>query len=319
MAGARDGEGDRTRRRWWAALLLCVPAIATAEFPGSTCPESLAATIPSRPVSAPTGSQFAASVAGKEGADRERAIEAELLRGNLPSFLKRLKPVTLTAQVAGGRTVRATVCVMPDYLAVGSDDDYLRVPMNLRTATAVAGELGFVLPTRRIVDAVYQQSEQRVRPQPMEPGREMRSTAYYVTHDRQIRAQEAALGIAAGALLAGQKKDVVLSNLLARNPGRIAIYGWHRPDGRPIQPLSTVHGADYADYSHGVRLVSEVAVVDGEPDSVYRVLQDPARAAVLSDEGPLLQLAQWMGQEGTPAVSCSSETPGGSSRGCGRP
>lgn len=299
--------------------MACVPALATAELARAPCPHTLTSAIPSRPASAPSGSQFAATVAGKEGTERERAIESELVRGNLPSFLKRLKPVTLSAQVAGGRTVRATICVMPDYLAVGSDDDYLRVPMNLRTATAVAGELGFVLPTRRMVDAIYQQSEQRVSPQPMEPGREMRSTAYYVTHDRQIRAQEAALGVSPGVLLAGQKKDVVLSNLLARNPGRIAIYGWHRPDGRPIQPLSTVHGADYADYSHGIRLVSEVAVVDGEPESVYRVLQDPARASLLSDEGPLLRLAQWMGQQGTPAASCSSESPGGSSRGCARP
>ena len=35
-------------------------------------------------------------------------------------------------------------------------------------------------------------------------------------------------------------------------PDRVAIYGWHRPDGRPIQPLSTVHGFRYADRNNFV-------------------------------------------------------------------
>ena len=81
-----------------------------------------------------------------------------------------------------------------------------------------------------------------------------------------------------------------MTNLLASNPGRIAIFGWHRLNGMPIQPLSTVHGACYADYSHGIRLVSETALVDGKSTSVYDVLQDPALARVLSDEGPIPNL-----------------------------
>ena len=55
------------------------------------------------------------------------------------------------------------------------------------------------------------------------------------------------------------------------NPGKIAIYGWHRLNGAPIQPLSTVHGACYADYSHGIRLVSETVLVDGKTRFVHHV------------------------------------------------
>ncbi len=58
----------------------------------------------------------------------------------------------------------------------------------------------------------------------------------------------------------------------------------------PIQPLSTVHGACYADYSHGVRLVSENVLVDGGTRSIYDVLQDPVLSKVLSDEGPIRNL-----------------------------
>jgi hypothetical protein len=102
-----------------------------------------------------------------------------------------------------------------------------------------------------------------------------------------IEGQSRALGIPVGELVSGDKKDVVITNLLANKPDRIAIYGWHRGDGAPIQPLSTVHGARYADYSHGIRLVSDMAILNGEPRSIYGILQDSSLANVLSDEGPI--------------------------------
>jgi hypothetical protein len=51
--------------------------------------------------------------------------------------------------------------------------------------------------------------------------------------------------------------------------------------------LSTVHGANYADYSHGIRLISEWALVNGRLQSIRQLLQDPATAKILSDEGPI--------------------------------
>jgi hypothetical protein len=281
------------------------------------CPEALAAGIPARVGSAPAGAEFAAQILGRAGRERELAIEDQLLGGNVPGFLRRLRPVTLSARLPSGRTLTATICVTPDYLAVGSEADFLRVPMDLHTATAVASRLGFVLPTRKMVDAIHAQADAHLDPSPMTPGREMSSTGYYLTHDGRIRAQRVALGIGLDALVAGQKKDVVLSNLLARNPGRIAIYGWHRPDGRPIQPLSTVHGASYADYSHGVRLVSEVVYLDGEPSPIHAVLRDPERAVVLSDEGPLREPSALVPPRPTPVArragaraADAGETPG---------
>jgi hypothetical protein len=75
-------------------------------------------------------------------------------------------------------------------------------------------------------------------------------------------------------LLAGHKKDLVLANRLSSNRGRVAIYGWHRGNGDPIQPLSTVHGEYYADYSHGIRLVSRTAYVNGRPVDLRSLLTD---------------------------------------------
>lgn len=255
--------------------------------------------IPLGPPRALTGSQFAASVAKMDPRQREQAILHEIISGNLPGFLRNLIPVKLSYQAPHGKTVTATIFAMPEYLAIGTDKDFLRIPMNLYTAAAAARKLGFVLPTKKIVDAIYAQAAVHFSPEPMAAGPQMRSTEYYVTHNQKVEAQARILGVTPGELVSGDKKDVVVTNRLERNPGRIAIYGWHRLNGAPIQPLSTVHGACYADYSHGIRLVSETVLVDGQARSVYDVLQDPALAGVLSDEGPIPNLRNVLASDAT--------------------
>ncbi|MGP0072055.1 MAG: hypothetical protein ACLPWF_08985 [Bryobacteraceae bacterium] len=234
-----------------------------------------------------TGSQFAESVLNTDRHERERAILDQLVAGNLPSFLRKLVPVELNSEIASGKALNATIFVMPEYLAIGSDGDFLRIPMNLHTATAVASRFGFVLPTRKIVDAIYDQSTCHFTPQPLPAGPQMTSTEYYRTHNAMIDKQSQSLGFPLGALVSGHKKDVVLTNRLVTHPGQIAIYGWHRAKGEPIQPLSTVHGAGYADYSHGIRLVAKMAIIDGRLRSVSEILHDSKLARVLSDEGPI--------------------------------
>ena len=187
----------------------------------------------------------------------------------------------------GGKPVSITVCVTPDYLAVGTDKDFVRVPMGLPAAVAIADRFGFVLPTTKIVDAIYAQADVHVPPEPLTAGPQMRSTAYFVRHNSMVRQERVAEGAKLGMLIAGQKKDLVITNRLLTHPGRVAIYGWHRQNGRPIQPLSTVHGENYADYSHGIRFVSTIAYVDGKARSLLDILQDPNLAPVVSTEGPI--------------------------------
>ena len=69
--------------------------------------------------------------------EREQAIRDEILNGNLPQFLRKLAPVQLHSGTPDGRRLTATIFVTPDYLAIGSDDDFLRIPMNLHSAVAV--------------------------------------------------------------------------------------------------------------------------------------------------------------------------------------
>jgi hypothetical protein len=285
-----------------AALCLLTFPLTAGDDPASI--SALTRSIPAGLTTALTGSGFAASVAAMNLQQREQAILRQILAGNIPLFLRHLAPVELHQERPGGATLTATVFVMPEYLAIGSDTDFLRVPMNLYTASAIASRLGFVLPTRKIVDAIYRQAAFRFSPEPMAPGPRMTSTGYYQVHNAKIEEQSRALGITLGSLVSGHKKDVVVSRLLDRNPGRIAIYGWHKPTGAAIQPLSTVHGACYADYSHGIRLVSETVLIDGEARSIYDVLADPQLAGILSDEGPIPHLRDFMTRTAAEAAPC---------------
>ena len=70
-------------------------------------------------------------------------------------------------------------------------------------------------------------------------------------------------------------------------PGRVAIYGWHRRSGDPIQPVSTVHGATYSDYSHGIRLVARTAFVNGRAADLQDLLASDRYARILNPDGPL--------------------------------
>jgi hypothetical protein len=287
LSGARF-ERSLTRRN---GLKLACSALLTRYLHGAestaegTQVPDLTRSIPPRDPQTVTGSRFADSVANMDRHEREQAILGQLLEGNLPVFLRKLVPVRLSYDLAAGKTLAATIFVMPEYLAIGSDSDFLRIPMNLQTATAVADRFGFVLPTRKIVDAIYDQSLSHFTPQPLPAGPQMTSTEYYRTHNAMIDKQSRSRGFSSGELVSGHKKDVVFTNRLRYRPGQIAIYGWHRGKGDPIQPLSTVHGAGYADYSHGIRLIGGMAVAEGRLRSVHDILWDSTLAKVLSDEG----------------------------------
>lgn len=278
--------GPRVRTVFFAAICLALPAVAQAS--AASCKAPLTKNIPSRSAKAPTGSVVMSRVGEASGPRRDDAIQRELLAGNVPSFMHDLTPVNLSGTLATGKKVLITLCVMPEYLAVGSDRDFIRVPLGLASAARVASEFGFLLPTTKMVDAIFQQAAVRVPPSPMKPTSQMTTTSYLVAHNKTVDRQLAKSPGTKAALSAGHKKDIVLSNRLRSKPGRIAIYGWHRPNGKPIQPLSTVHGSEYADYSHGVRLVSQMAYVDGKPMALKEILRDRSLSYIVSSEGPIL-------------------------------
>jgi len=253
--------------------------------PQNPCGGSLTQRIPARAADAPGGRAFAEQIRGISDDERESRIQQQLAAGNIPEFLRRFVPIRLQSQFPDGVPADVVVCAAPDYLAIGSDADYLLMPMRLSTALSMASAYGLTLPTTRIVDAIYAQADVHLLPQPLPAGNEMRSTDYSVHHNELVSVQRLGLGASLGALVAGDKKDIVLTNRLWGHMDRVAIYGWHLATGRPIQPLSTVHGWRYADYSHGARLISTQVFINGLPRSIYSVMQDRRLAPALSDEG----------------------------------
>ena len=134
-----------------------------------------------------------------------------------------------------------------------------------------------------MVDDIDAQSVLRLLPQPLVDDRE--SPLTFLQHQQLIQQQ---LGVRqVGQLICGIKKDIVLTNHLAEHPHCVAIYGWRKADGTPIQPLYCKHLDTYVDYSHGVRLIRQDVVVDGNPTTMDAVLTNPALCWLISDEGPI--------------------------------
>lgn len=241
--------------------------------------------IPKRPADAVGGTEFIRAIEKLNRTEREEAIAREVLRGNIPEFLRSFRKVETKIKDAAGKERVAVVEVMPDYLAIGSDADFVRMPMNPQTAARIADAFGCALPTRKIVDDVYRTATVKLAPKPLTMNREAPAT--FLQHHSIIEEQRS--GRELGQLVAGHKKDVVVSNRLAEKPNRVAIYGWHQLDGKPIQPLTIVHVDWYVDYSHGVRLMKRTVTVDGKLQDARQVLLSPSLSPLLSDEGPVLR------------------------------
>jgi hypothetical protein len=236
-----------------------------------------------------TGSEFAKHISNMSIIERESAMIKEVLSGNIPSFSRNLKPVILTQKV-NGKTHKCTFYATCDYLAIGSDSDYFYIPMTPSTAQYLAEKLQCSLPTSKMVDMIYAQADIKLKPQPIPPSNAMVTVPVFKQHTDSIRQQIDNLGLnrSADNNMSGHKKDIVISNKIydKDNPfARVVIYGWHLGEGNPIQPPYSGHIASYADYSHGVRLISKNALMNEEPFQIVDILKDTELSSILSNEG----------------------------------
>lgn len=216
-------------------------------------------------------------------AERENAIEKAILSGEMPPFLKNFVPIRVTAADTQGVKHEAVYRVTPDYVGVGSNEAFCRMPLTPMAATRIAKAMNCSLTTRKMSDDIYRAADVKLEPRPLTERRDDLLT--FIQHNNIIESQR--VGQPPGRLVAGIKKDVVLTNKLKDKPNKVAIYGWHKLDGKAIQPLYTGHVDWYVDYSHGIRLVAEEMTVDGKPARFSDVLKDPSLCVLLSDEGPI--------------------------------
>ena len=260
-----------------SGLLMLAAGTALANEP------TVSPQFPDRPADAIEGAAFVERILNMPIAQREADAVEEITRGNFPEFLRKLKSIPIQATGPDGKPIDGVLELMPDYLAVGSDGDFVRLPLAPQSAQKIADSFGCTLPTRKMVDAIDAAAEARLEPRPLTENREAAATFLQHHHiiERQRRGHEL------GNLVTGIKKDVVLSPRIFERPARLAIYGWRKLDGQPIQPLTIVHHNRYVDYSHGARLVNRTMLVAGRPADIPTLLQDPARCAIVSDEGAM--------------------------------
>ncbi|MDR1983359.1 MAG: hypothetical protein LBQ28_00825 [Prevotellaceae bacterium] len=235
--------------------------------------------IPKRNKYAVSGSEFAGKAGKLNAEQREELILQEICSGNFPDFMRKLAVIETNA-IIDGKRINAKYFVMPDYLMIGSDDDFVRVPMQPKTAQKIANSFGFFLPTPKICDDIYKTANVKLEPYPLTVARDSFHT--FVEHNKIIENQRKQRK----GLIAGIKKDVVITSAISQNPkaNRVAIYGWHKTDGKPVQPVYTGHVDWYVDYSHGIRLVCKTILIDGKPMNYRDVLSDCKLKALLCND-----------------------------------
>jgi hypothetical protein len=261
--------------------------------------------IPARPSGSMTGSQFMASVSSMTFDQREAEIYREISRGNVPDFMRYLKKLQSSFTDANGVAHAVVYEAMPDYLCIGSNEDFCRIPMGPITAQRLANLFGATMPTPKLVDDIYLKADVKLAPVTYTPvGNQNELVSKFVEHNTAIEAQRAAAGKPLGAIVGGIKKDVVLSNKItdAASANHVVIYGWHRIDGTPIQPVYSGHIISYVDYSHGIRLINNQMLVDSVVMTAGQILTNTTLYKVLSNEAAPMSQTSYLKDNSIPAV-----------------
>lgn len=238
--------------------------------------------------SAITGNEFYHQAFAMKWAARDSFAVKEILAGNVPDFLRKFSAIDVSVtDSSNGKTIKATYYVSPDYLSIGNNSDWARINITPYAAQKIADSFQCFLPTRKMVDDIYKAAKVKLEPVPMYAFRDSTPTMWHhhLIIEGQLKGRKACPPKRRG-LIAGIQKDVVISGKISRDPKpeRVAIYGWHKLDGKPIQPLYIGHIYWWVDYSQGIRLVYRKIKVDGKWMDYVDVLKDPVLKRLLCDE-----------------------------------
>ena len=228
-----------------------------------------------------TGNEFYHQAFAMKWKERDSFAVKEILNGNIPSFLKKFEGIKVSIiDSPTGKTINAVYFVSPDYLSIGTDNDWARINITPLAAQKIADSFNCFLPTKKMVDDIYKVAKVKLEPVPMYAFRDSTPTMWH--HHLIIEGQRKG----GKGLIAGIQKDVVISGKISRDPkpDRVAIYGWHKLDGTPIQPLYTGHIFWWVDYSQAIRLVYRKIKVENKWMDYTEVLSDPILRKLLCDE-----------------------------------
>lgn len=240
-----------------------------------------------------TGRQYIETIDDLDYWDFEEKTKQAILDGNIPDSLRYFKKIRYQKD---GHTIE--FWTLPDYLAIGTDTDYVRIPMGTIVAQQLADTLNCTLPTKFLVDIINDAREGAIEIFPFRPkgDRNMRPITFQ-DNNYAIEALFRAKGYHFGQFISGLKKDLILTARIESDSqlykDRIAIYGWHHPDGRPQQPVFIRHANFYSDYSHGARMIHRAILIDGKEHDLVEVMKDPVLFRLVSDEDSPLPYARY--------------------------
>lgn len=222
--------------------------------------------------------------------------------GHIPMFYQHWCSVPVK-----GKKLSGLIYVLPDFLCLGTDEDFVRARVNPPVAEKIGALIEAQLPTSKMVDDIYAAS-QKLYAQPWGPpyDKSMLLTARWEPQDAKIKETFLKKEYKLSKVVAGHLKNVVVGIGIDHKFDKkawkwklmkpedqakvVGIYGWFEADGKVIQgpnPNWKSHPIPYADYSHGTRFVHREMMIGNEVVAVDDVLKDPERCDLLSREGPL--------------------------------
>jgi hypothetical protein len=230
-----------------------------------------------------SGSDIAAMMEVLEGDHREDFILEQVRNGCVPDFMRVASQIILTG--AGGMVGNLEVC--PDYLCLGTDDDYIYAQCSIVTAQKIADEIGAMLPTKKIVDEVWKQAAGKIDIVTQTPDKKMVTSPVFLKQSRDVIAKRLELGLPLGSLQDGGFKNYILVPGLQARPGQTCIYGFHRKaTNRPVQdPNLSAHDKNYVDYSQCPRFMALEMFVGDDLLNVADVLAHVLLHVLVTSDG----------------------------------
>lgn len=230
------------------------------------------------------GSELLLKISNVTGQAREQIIKEEIKENSLPAFFNSFFKIIVEQD---GNKLQ--YFVSKEYFCLGTDEDYLVMPVTPPTIKELLIKMNCSLPTPTMVKQIYKQAEIKLPARPQKPnkGESITSSKLYSKIDTAIKKDRIKLGAKLDFLVAGHKKDVVLTNLLTKqsNKNNVAIYGWWYDTGVMIQPLNANdHIISYVDYSHGLRFVQNDCILNDEKTTLQFIWNDPKLCLLLHDE-----------------------------------
>jgi hypothetical protein len=258
------------------------------------------------------GSEFLKLVWDMSDPKRDALALSTMLAGNTPEFMEHLQTCRTSAVIDGG-DYELTYLTPPDYLSIGTNEDFVRWPLiqpslqsfcDARMLVSASDPTDrtskFYIPSKKIVKNTWQSTSFKIDPQALSrpcekteknplgichPGL---ATSVIAKENERVNEALAKAGVIFGANYSAftrtKKAYITRPNLDGKN---MAFGGWFWPNGSQIQPWDwSFHEAGYEDYSHGCDLVYWQVSVNGVPFSFDEVCLHPKLHVLVSDDGP---------------------------------